>query len=360
MPLCSDVDLYKLAEITHGFVGADLAALAKEAGMVALRRILSETRSQGKDITKLDGIEAQVRNTDFSTAFREIEPTALREFLPERPGIKLKDVGGLQKTKSELTSLIEISLQLSKNNRDIEKGMLPRGLFFVGPPGTGKTLLARALSGEFEIPLIAIYSSLLFSRWVGESEKQMEEVFSKAKHVAPCILLLDEVDSIAPERRKTEDSGVTQRIVSQLLREIDKAKDLRDLIVIATTNRPDLVDPSLIQSGRFDYIVRFDPPDREERLEIFQIHAEDLGLPDLDFDWLASASDGFVGSDIDNVCKRVRMAGILRNLASSGEAGPRREGLGVDMEDFQRAIHEVRAQTGSLEKKKSKQKNITR
>ncbi len=337
MPLHSDVDLEKLAELTHGFVGADLATLAKEAGMVALRRILSQMRSQGEDFAEADRVEVRVENRDFLSAYKEIEPSALREFLPERPGIKLSDVGGLKGIKRDLLSLIGLRLNLSGDDKPIDGGMLPRGLFFVGPPGTGKTRLAKAIAGELEIPLINLYSSVLFSRWVGESEKQLEEVFRKAKHVAPCILLLDEVEAIAPVRRTTDDSGVTQRIVSQLSREIDEAKDFKDLIIIATTNRMDLVDPALIQSGRFDYIVRFHQPDKDERFEIFKIHAKDLGVQPPDLKRLARMSEGFVGSDIENVCRRVRLAAMQRYDPSQAA-----EALSVDREDFQKALEAVR------------------
>ncbi|NVL92542.1 MAG: AAA family ATPase [Desulfobacterales bacterium] len=341
MSLHADVDLGKLAELTHGFVGADLAALVKEAGMVALRRILSQMRSRGEDPSKADQLELHIKNQDFLTAYRETEPSALREFLPERPGIRLADVGGLRKVKKNLISLIDLCLKPSVNGKDIN-GLLPRGFFFVGGPGTGKTLLARAIAGELELPIISIYSSALFSRWVGESEKELEDVFRRAKQVAPCILLLDEVDSIAPIRRATVDSGVSQRIVNQLLREIDKAKDFKDLIIIATTNRMDLVDPALIRSGRFDSVVRFDAPDEKERLEIFGIHAKDLGIETRDLKKLARISQGFVGSDIESVCRRARLAAIQKHFPSGDRSAQVGKFPRIDMEDFQKALEEVK------------------
>jgi transitional endoplasmic reticulum ATPase len=342
MSLHGDVDLGKLAELTHGFVGADLAALVKEAGMVALRRILSQMRSRGEDLSKVGQLELHVKNQDFLTAYRETEPSALREFLPERPGIRLTDVGGVREAKKNLISLFDFCLKPSANGKDIN-GLLPSGFFFVGGPGTGKTLLARAIAGEFEVPLISIYSSALFSRWVGESEKELEEVFRRAKQVAPCILLLDEVDSIAPIRKATNDSGVTQRIVNQLLREIDKTKDFRDLIIIATTNRMDLVDPALIRSGRFDYIVRFDPPDEKERLEIFRVHTKDLKMETRDLKKLAKMSQGFVGSDIESVCRRARLTALQKHFPSGGKFTHVGEGPRIDMEVFQKALDEVKA-----------------
>jgi transitional endoplasmic reticulum ATPase len=338
MSLHPDVDLGKLAELTHGFVGADLAALVKEAGMVALRRILSQMRSRGEDLSKADQLELQVKNQDFLAAYRETEPSALREFLPERPGIKLDDVGDLKEVKRNLISLVDLSLKTSVDDKGI-RGMLPRGFFFVGRSGTGKTLLARAIAGELELPLISIYSSALFSRWVGESEKELEQVFRKAKQVAPCILLLDEVDSIAPTRRAAEDSGVSQRIVNQLLREIDEAKDFRELIIIATTNRVDLVDPALVRPGRFDYVVRFDAPDEEGRLEIFKIHAKDMRIGTSLLKRLAGMTEGFVGSDIESVCRRARLAALQKRRGPVDKTAqvPR-----PDMADFQKAVEEIK------------------
>lgn len=341
MPLDSDVDLERLAELTHGFVGSDLAALVKEAGMLALRRILSQMRSHGEYPSKSDQLELYVENRDFLTAYRDTEPSALREFLPERPNVKWSDVGGLSEIKKNVITVIDLCLKPLDNEKEID-GALPRGFFFVGKPGTGKTLMAKAVAGKLELPLISVYSSVLFSRWVGESEKGLEEIFRKAKQVAPCVLLLDEVDSIAPIRESNSDSGVSQRIVNQLLREIDKAKNFKGLIIIATTNRMDLVDPALVRSGRFDYIVRFDMPDEGERLEIFTIHAKDLGIGTVNLKRIAKMSNGFVGSDIENVCRRVRLATMQRPYRPDDKRAQVCEDL--LMEDFQKALEAVKEQ----------------
>lgn len=344
MPLHPDVDLERLAELTHGFVGSDLAALVKESGMLALRRILSQMRSRGEDLSRSDHLDMYVENKDFLTAYRNTEPSALREFLPERPNVKLADVGGLREIKKNLMSVIELCLKPLGSEKDIDSA-LPKGFFFVGKPGTGKTLMAKAIAGELELPLISVYSSVLFSRWVGESEKGLEEVFRKAKHVAPCVLLLDEVDSIAPIRETTSDSGVSQRVVNQLLREIDKAKNFKDLIIIATTSRMDLVDPAMVRSGRFDYIIKFDMPDEEERLEIYRIHAHDFGIGTTHFKRIAKMSSGFVGSDIENVCRRVRLATMQKPYSPDDKTvqvnGDQR------MEYFQKALAAVKEQINS-------------
>jgi transitional endoplasmic reticulum ATPase len=343
LSLHRDVDLEKMAERTHGFVGADLEALVKEAGMEALRRILSEMRKRGEDPNRIDQLEVNVRGEDFLTALKDIEPSALREFLPEKSALRLSDVGGLRQIKKNIRPLIEMALHAAALEPD-SLGMLPGGFFFTGAAGTGKTYLARALAGEYGLPLINVYSSTLFSRWVGESEKALEEIFRKARQVAPCILLLDEVDSIAPIRRSTEDSGVTQRMVNQLLREIDKTRDFRDLIVIATTNRMDLVDPALVRAGRFDFIVQFDPPDRQDRLEILAIHTREMGLPEGDLVPVAEASEGLCGSDLESICRRARMQALQRefNAAGGGEAGPRTHRAAVRPDDLLKALEELR------------------
>jgi transitional endoplasmic reticulum ATPase len=341
MSLHPDVDLEKLAELTHGFVGADLEALVKEAGMAALRRILSQMRSRGEDLSRTNQVELRVRNQDFLTAYRETEPSALREFLPERPGVTLADVGDLGEIKKNLTAFVDLCLKPSANGEDTG-GSLPRGFFFVGSPGTGKTLLARAIAGELELPLISIYSSALFSRWVGESEKELEQIFRKAKQVAPCILLLDEVDSIAPIRRAAEDSGVSQRIVNQLLREIDNTRNFKELIIIATTNRMDLVDPALVRPGRFDYVVRFDAPDEEGRLEIFKIHTKEMQIPPSILKELARMSQSLVGSDIESLCRRARLKAIQRHLNSHGKTASAGLRPRVSMRDFQAPLEEIK------------------
>jgi transitional endoplasmic reticulum ATPase len=313
LALHPSVDLPKLAEMTHGFVGADLEALVKEAGMLALRRILADMRRRGEDPTRASDLELHVRNEDFMTAFRETEPSALREFLPEKPNLKLADFGGLGEVKARIVQLLRFGLERSLHDED-RTIPVARGFFFEGPPGTGKTLFAKALAGEFGLPLISLYSSALFSRYIGESEKELEEAFRKARQVSPCILLLDEIDSLAPTRRTSEDSGVSQRMVSQLLREIDKSFDLENLIIIATTNRPDLVDPAFMRSGRFDYIVDFPLQDVAGRREILAIHSKGLGLSEAELESASTLCEGLSGADIEGACRKARLASMQRRF----------------------------------------------
>jgi transitional endoplasmic reticulum ATPase len=336
MPLGKNVDLERLAELTHGFVGSDLAALCKEAGMVTLRRVLTKMREEGINPTDADYSEVCVEQADFLSAFRETEPSAMREFLPERPKIKLEDVGGLHEVKKNLSMVMDICLGTSPEEKDA-KFILPRGFFFTGAPGTGKTMFAKALAGEFELPVLTVNSSALFSRYIGESEKGIAEVFKKAKHIAPCILLLDEIDTLAPTRSAISDSGIGQRVVNQLAVEIDKAVAFQDIIIIATTNRIDLVDTAMLRSGRFDYVVEFEPPSDAERLEIFKLTASDLGLDDTFLKKLAKSSEGLSGADIESCVRKVRMVRASTAFRSGGKEMTKKE----IAEEFEKAVAEM-------------------
>ena len=342
MPLAKNVDLERLAELTHGFVGSDLAALCKEAGMVTLRRVLSKLRADGVNPSEADHSQIVVEQSDFLSAFRETEPSALREFLPERPRTKLNDIGGLHDVKKNLGMVMEICLRASADEKDA-RAILPRGFFFTGAPGTGKTMMAKALAGEYELPVLSVNSSSLLSKYIGESEKGIAEVFKKAKHIAPCVLLLDEVDTIAPTRSgSTVHSGTEQRLVNQLLVEIDKAVAFQDIIIIATTNRMDLVDAALLRSGRFDYVVHFESPGEADRLEIFRLSASDLGLKDEVLAKLAKISEGMNGSDIESCCRMVRMLKMSTLFKSGGK-----EQLSHDQvaAEFEKAVLEMEAKT---------------
>ena len=260
MPLAPDVDLDHLAQITHGFVGADLEALCKEAGMVALRRYLS---LEGEN--HLDAILGDSR-TDcrsgcriFLTALREIEPTATREFYTERSTVKWHHVGGLSKIKETLISIVDWPTKYP-DLFAAGKVVPPRGILFSGPSGTGKTLMAKALAGETGMNFISISGPILFSKWLGESEKALHQIFKKAKQSAPCILFFDEIDALVPTRGSDSDGGATERVASQFFNELDNLSDHSQVIVLGATNREDLLDPALMRAGRLDYVLPISHP----------------------------------------------------------------------------------------------------
>ena len=318
MPLTEDVDLEKLASLTHGYVGADLAALAKEAAMRSLRRILPELDLEADTIPAeiLNSIE--VRMDDFLSAYREMQPSTLREVLIEAPNVHWDDVGGLQSVKQELQETIEWPLKYSKIYSHMN-ATPPKGILLYGPPGTGKTLLAKAVATESQANFISVKGPEFLSKWVGESEKAVRETFRKARQASPCVVFLDEIDSIAPVRGGSHDSNVTERVVSQLLTEMDGLESLHNVTVIAATNRPDMVDPGLLRPGRFDRLVLVPPPDLEARKEILRIHSKGKPLAeDVKLDDLAKKMDNYTGAEIAAVCNEAVMLAI-RDIVISGK-----------------------------------------
>lgn len=314
MPLAPDVTLPAIADRTHGYVGADLEALCQEVGMLALRRFLATSAigADGPQPAQLDAL--QVTQADFVNGLNEVEPSATREFLTERTGTTFDALGGLADVKRLLDAVVEHS--------HIDDGLYervgleaPRGLLFTGPSGTGKTAMVRALAGEKQLPLIAIDGPQLFSKWLGESEKALREVFKKARRAAPCILFFDNIESIAPRLgpQAADQFGteIYRRILSQLLREIDRLHDVRGVLLVAATNRVERVDPAVRRSGRLDYVVRFALPDAAERLEIFQLACRRVPLAaDVRPAELAERSDGCTGADIESLCKRAALLAI--------------------------------------------------
>ncbi|MDE1843871.1 MAG: CDC48 family AAA ATPase [Thaumarchaeota archaeon] len=299
MPLTDDVNLEKLADVTHGFVGSDLAALAKEAAMRSLRRVLPSIDLSQESIPREILDKIQVTMEDFTEVLKELEPSAMREVFVEIPNVHWIDVGGLENVKQELLEAIEWPLSYSglfeKTN-----AIPPKGIFLYGPPGTGKTLLAKAAANESQANFISIKGPELLSKWVGESEKGVREVFRKAKQASPCIIFFDEIDAIAPVRGGDfGDSHVTERVISQLLTELDGLEVLKDVVVVAASNRPDIVDPALLRPGRFDRIIYIPPPDRDSRLKILQIHTRKVALAeDVSIEKLADMTEGYTGADI--------------------------------------------------------------
>ena len=321
MPLAADVDLDRLAEITHGYVGADIAALCKEAGMATLRRIMPGIRFEvdKKPVLK-NGLTIEVTAEDFLTAFKGVEPTSTREFMVERPRLSFNDIGGLKEIKRKLRSIVQLPLQGLSLFANSRLGP-PKGVLFSGPSGTGKTLMARSLAGEMGMTLIVVDPPTLLSKWVGESEKGLREVFKRAKQASPCILFFDEVETIASARSADDSGNVSQRMVSQLFRELDGLHGSLGVVVIAATNRIDLMEPALLRAGRFDYVVEFPLPDRDERQEILEIYLRSLPLDtDVDIDALADASEGWTGADLEASCKRAIMLGLEECSKGDGEA----------------------------------------
>ncbi len=314
MPLAEDVDLHKLASTTHGFVGADLESLCKEAAMRVVRRIIPEIKND-EEIPEEVLKKIVVTNDDFKSALKEIQPSALREVLVQVPNVKWDDVGGLDDVKQELKEAVEWPL---KHPEKFEKFGVrpPKGTLLYGVPGTGKTLLAKAVASESEANFISIKGPELLSKWVGESEQGVREVFRKAKQTAPTVIFFDEIDSIASTRSANDsDSGVTKRVVNQLLTEMDGLEELEDVAIIAATNRPDILDAGLMRPGRFDRHIKVDLPNEDARLSIFKVHTEGMPLTDdVSLEKLAKQTDGYVGADIEAVCREAAMLTLRNNL----------------------------------------------
>jgi transitional endoplasmic reticulum ATPase len=314
MPLAQDVELKALADVTHGYVGADLQALTRESAMKTLRRVLPSVNLDEETIPAdiLDQLE--VTHEDFVLAFKEITPTAVREVFIESPNVPWEAVGGLRQVVMEVRESIEWPLTQPETFKRIGINP-PRGILLYGPPGCGKTLIAKAVATESEANFISVKGPEILSKWVGESEKAIREVFRKARLAAPSIVFFDEIDSLTPVRGMSSDSNVTERVISQLLTELDGLEELKDIIVIAATNRPDIVDPALLRPGRFDRLISVNPPDQKGRLEIFKIYTRDMPLAsDVSLKELASTTEGFVGSDIEALCREAGMIALREDF----------------------------------------------
>jgi len=344
MPLAKDVNLDRLAEMTHGYSGADLEALCKEAAMRALRKILPDIDLETEKIPAevLNKLEATEK--DFYEAFKSMTPSAMREVVIESPNVSWSDIGGLHDAKQELQEAVEWPMKYNEVFLHMDASP-PKGILLYGPPGTGKTLLAKAVATESEANFISVKGPEFISKWVGESEKAVRETFRKARQAAPCIIFFDEIDAIAPSRGGlTGDSHVTERMISQLLTELDGLEDLKDVTVIAATNRPDIIDTALLRPGRFDKLIYIKTPDEEARKEIFKIHLRKKPLAkDIDIDELAKKTEGYTGADIAAVCNQAVMAGIREYIQKHGK---------VDKEELKKLKVEKRHIETALEKVK--------
>jgi len=332
MPLAEDVDLKKLAEMTHGYTGADLAALCRETAMKALRRYLPEINLEEERIPPSVLEKMKVKMEDFLNAYKEITPTAMREVYIEIPTVKWEDIGGLEDVKNELKEAVEWPI---KNPEMFKRFGIrpPKGILLFGPPGCGKTLLARAVATESEANFITIKGPEVFSKWVGESEKAIREVFRKARMASPAIIFFDEFDALVPRRGMgIGDSGVTERVISQLLTEMDGIMRLEDVVVIGATNRPDIIDPAVLRPGRFDRLIYVPPPDEKARLEIFKIYTREMPLAkNVNLEELAKSTKGYSGADIEALCREAALNALRRDINSKE----------VTKEDFDKAMEKI-------------------
>ncbi|MHC1604539.1 MAG: CDC48 family AAA ATPase [Candidatus Methanofastidiosia archaeon] len=314
MPLAKDVEIQKLAKITHGYVGADLESLCKEGAMKTLRRHIPNIKGKEVKISSELLNKLMVNMQDFLDAYHEVEPSGMREALVEVPDVKWSDIGGLDEVKKRLRETVEWPLKYPAAFKDI--GIKPpTGVLLYGEPGTGKTLLAKAIANESEANFIAVRGPELISKWVGESEKGIRKIFKRARQVAPTVIFFDEIDAIAGTRGEEVGTKVTERMVNQLLSEMDGIEKLDKVTVIAATNRPDIIDKALLRPGRFDVIIKTPMPDKKTRVEIFKMHTKEMPLADsVNLEKLAKMTDGFSGADIASLVREAGMNAIRENI----------------------------------------------
>ncbi len=334
MPLAEDMSeekgMREIAEITHGFVGADISSLCKEAAMHAIRSILPKINIE-EEIPPEIMEKITVTKGDFHNALRNIEPSALREVFVEVPAVKWEDIGGLESVKQELIEAVEWPLKYPEAFEAINTRP-PKGVLLFGPPGTGKTMLAKAIATESQANFISIKGPELLSKYVGESERAIRETFRKARQAAPTIIFFDEIDSIVPIRGVAFDTGVTERVVSQILTELDGLEELKNVVVVAATNRPDMVDPALLRPGRFDRFIFIRPPDLKERDMIFGIHLKGKPLsPEVDLRKLSERAEGYVGADIEAVCREASIIALREAIKP-----------GMEREDAKKKVLKIR------------------
>ncbi|MEM7008213.1 MAG: CDC48 family AAA ATPase [Thermodesulfobacteriota bacterium] len=344
MPLDEDLDLERLADLTHGFVGADIENLCREAAMKALRRTLPEFDEEVIETNGNASVEITpiaVNMDDFMDALKEVEPSAIREIFVEISKVTWDDIGGLKEIKEKL---VEAAIWpfTHKDLFEITEAKAPKGILLCGPPGTGKTLVAKALANQSGANFISVKGAELLSKYVGESEHAVRDVFKKAKQVAPCIIFFDEIDALAPCRTDSDSTRVSERVVSQLLTEMDGIEDLREVLILAATNRADIVDPALLRAGRFDIILDFPYPEQSELYEILKIHTRGKPISrDAKLKEIASMAKGFSGADIELLCQRASMVAIREHIKN------RKKSLKITATHFKEALAEIKQKISS-------------
>ena len=350
MPLTKDVNLEELAAVTHGFVGADLSALAKEAAMNVLRKLLPKLKlKEGEEIPKEILESLRINALDFKDSLKTVRPSAMREVLVETPNIKWNDIGGLEGVKQELKEAVEWPLKYpaSFTNLGIKP---PRGVLLYGPPGTGKTLLAKAVANESEANFIQVKGPSLLSMWVGKSEEGVRKIFERARQVSPCIIFFDEIDALAGRRGIEQGTKVTERVLNQLLAEMDGLEEMNNVVVLGATNRPDMLDPALLRPGRFDRIVLATIPDKEGRLAILKIHTRNMPLTkEVNLSSLAEKTEGYTGADIESLVREAAMLALRKD----------KDVKEVNKRNFEDAMAKVKASVGKgdIEKYKRIEEN---
>ncbi len=324
--------LSEIANITHGFVGADLSALAKEAAMIVLRRLLPDLNLEEESIPQEVLEKLKITADDFKHALKSVRPSAMREVLIEVPNVKWDDIGGLEAVKQELIEAVEWPLKNPSAFKQL--GIKPpRGVLIYGAPGTGKTMMAKAIANESEANFILVKGPELLSKWVGESEKAVRKIFEKARQASPSIIFFDEIDAMASKRNAGSDSKVNERVVNQLLTEMDGLQELNDVVIIAATNRPDILDTALLRPGRFDRIVLTPAPDAPSRKKIFEVHTKKMPLEaDVDISSLVAKTENYVGADIQSICREAGILALRNDMKSKS----------ISMKYFEEAIDKVR------------------
>jgi transitional endoplasmic reticulum ATPase len=332
MPLDKDVNLAEIAARTHGFVGADISALAKEAAMAVLRRILPKLKlDEETEIPRKILEDLIITKKDFSEALKSVRPSAMREVLVETPNIKWTNVGGIEPAKQELREAVEWPLKFPKSFENMGINP-PRGVLLYGAPGTGKTLLAKAVANEAEANFIQVKGPSLLSMWVGKSEEGVRKIFERARQVAPCIIFFDEIDALASKRGYETGTKVTERVLNQLLAEMDGIEDLSNVIVIGATNRPDMLDSALMRPGRFDRIVYVNTPDKDGRLEILKIHTKNMPLDkDVNLSAIAEETQGYTGADLQSLVREAAMLALREN----------KQAKSVKPKNFEKAMEKI-------------------